>query len=83
MCKCFRYKLKATFHFPSWPGNETKILQLPSPRHSAIDQSYDLVLIGDGSKYYMNHVIPCVKIRSIVVIERFSCRQINAYGILH
>jgi len=83
MCKCFRYKLKATFHFPSWPGNEAKILQLPSSRHSAIDQSYDLVLIGDGSKYYMNHVIPCVKIHSIVVKERFSCRQINAYGILH
>lgn len=83
MCKCFRYKLKATFHFPSWPGNEAKILQLPSPRHSAIDQSYDLVLIGNGSKYYMNHVIPCVKIQSIVVKERFSCRQINAYGILH
>jgi len=80
MCKCFIYKLKATFHFPTWPGNEAKILQLPSPRHSAIDQSYDLVFIGDGLHEPCNplceNTVNCGK-------GEISCREINPYGILH
>lgn len=31
----------------------------------------------------MDYVAPCVKVQSSVVKERFSCRQINTYGILH